>query len=110
VGVHGTAALTRWPIHLLLLERQVLLEQLAAAEKSNNGKKAGHLLGDRAGNGGGDAETGEQTRRRSSRATKKPEREGQIWLEAWNSNGGIESATEPKATTAISGGGTTAGN
>jgi hypothetical protein len=60
------------------------LEQLAAAEKSNNGKKAGHLLGDGAGNDGEDAETGEQTRRRSSRTTKKPEREGQIWLEAWN--------------------------
>jgi hypothetical protein len=70
------------------------LEQLAAAEKSNSGKKADHLLGDSAGDGGEDTAMGEQTRRRSSRATKKPEREGQIWLGA--SNNGLESATEPK--------------
>ena len=65
------------------------LEQLAAAEKSKNGKKADHLLGDGAGNDGEDVEMGEQTQRRSSRATKKPERKGQIWLEAWNN--GVES-------------------
>jgi hypothetical protein len=51
-------------------------------------------LGDSAGDGGEDTAMGEQTRRQSSRATKKPEREGQIWLEAWNN--GLESATELK--------------
>jgi hypothetical protein len=37
---------------------------------------------------------GEPKRRRTSREAKKPEREGQIWLEAWNN--GLEPATEPK--------------
>jgi hypothetical protein len=46
-------------------------------------------LGDGAGEDGDDAATGEQPeRRRSSRESKRPEREVQIWLEAWNN--GVE--------------------
>jgi hypothetical protein len=67
------------------------LAQLASAKK---GKQKGVSLGDGAGEDGDDAATGEQPeRRRSSRESKRPEREGQIWLEVWSS--GVETEKQP---------------